>query len=307
MKQETPSIKSLRNFNLQQSAGFTFSASTILMVLVSIVFVIILGACGVVINPDDRPDWYLYVSFLLPQLVFVIVTLVMIFVAKTPIKEVTGKPHWKYFLIALVLQFGLISLSELNALFVDWLQTLGLEVPPVSIPSTQGWGIVGVMAVVAFLPAVLEEVIFRGFVLRGLKDFGLAASVLLCGALFSIYHQNPAQTIYQFCCGACFALIAFRSGSVFPTMVAHFINNAVIVLYYHFTGNETMPVPWPVTVIAAVCLALSVGYLIFLDKKKPSADIAQSQEPPQKDVKGFWLAAALGIVVCVVNWVSALL
>jgi membrane protease YdiL (CAAX protease family) len=132
----------------------------------------------------------------------------------------------------------------------------------------------------------------------------MVAAVLVCGALFSLYHQNPAQTIYQFCCGMVFALLALRSGSIFPAMLSHFINNAAIVLYYHFTGNDTMPLPWYVTVIAAVCLVGTLVYLLFFDKKKDKT-VAIKEE--KADVKGFVLFAVLGIVVCLVNWVSGLL
>ena len=54
-------------------------------------------------------------------------------------------------------------------------------------------GIVGALAVVAVLPAFLEESIFRGVMLEGMKALGTAAACLLGGLCFSLFHQNPEQ------------------------------------------------------------------------------------------------------------------
>ena len=47
---------------------------------------------------------------------------------------------------------------------------------------------------------LLEELFFRGILLRGMKKFGTVAAVFYGAALFSLYHQSPAQTAYQFIC-----------------------------------------------------------------------------------------------------------
>ena len=293
-------LRSIRSLTKQQSAGLAFSASSLFSLLFSFIFVVVLFASGVSVG-EEKPDWYLYLSFLLPQLAFLVVALGAFCLAKIPVREVTGKPSPKYFLVAILMQFGLLSLSQLNGWFVQLFEGMGYEPSPVLIPSTDGFGIVLVMLVVAFLPAVLEEIIFRGFILRGLKDFGLLFSVLVCGGLFSLYHQNPVQTAYQFCCGVAFALIAFRSGSIFPTMLSHFINNGAIVLVYHITGLEEFPMPWYVTVVAAICLIGSIVYLLAFDRKKEKE---AAIEKPSK--KGFFAYAAIGLAVCLINWISAL-
>ena len=149
----------------------------------------------------------------------------------------------------------------------------------------------------------MEELVFRGFLMRGLKDFGLVAAVLLCGGLFSLYHQNPVQTIYQFCCGVAFAVVAFRAGSILPTVLAHFINNAFIVLYYHFTGQDNFAMPLWLTIVTAVALVATLVYLFFFDKKE-----SENSERTEgtKDVKGFFLFVSLGMIVCAVNWLGML-
>lgn len=113
------------------------------------------------------------------------------------------------------------------------------------------------------LPACLEELFFRGIVFHGMKKFGNVAAVLASAGLFALYHQSPAQTIYQFICGACFALIALRSGSILPTVVSHFVNNALILILEACGVSgfsiETM-------IILGVLFAIWAIYLIFFDK-----------------------------------------
>lgn len=210
----------------------------------------------------------------------------------------------KYYLWAILLQIGLFSLSELNELFSSWLENFGYEPTPLTLPSLDGFGVIGVLFVVAVLPAIFEEIFFRGLLLDGCKVFGEIGAAFVCGSLFALYHQNPAQTAYQFCCGVAFALVAIRSGSVLPTILSHFLNNATIILLTKFMakfGIEGFSTPVFVAVlcVSAPCLILSLTYLIFLDKKNV-------REEKTGVKKQFLIGASVGVVVCAVVWISAL-
>lgn len=281
---------------VEKTAGLSFSAAVILPTLLALLFVIVGGAFGLFQEGYETADWYQYFNFLLPQIGYALVAALFFSLSRLPVKEITGNPSLKYFLIAALLQFGLFSLSELNALFLQFLENFGYENTPVQIPSLDGFGLLGVLFVVAALPAVFEEIVFRGIALRGLKPFGTALSVTLCGAMFAIFHQNPAQTVYQFCCGAAFALLALRSGSVFPTALAHFLNNAVVILFAKF-GSPVLPAPVSVAlfVLSLVSLVLTVGYLLFFDKK-------QKPERDKKRGLQFLLFASVGLLICLLSW-----
>ena len=152
--------------------------------------------------------------------------------------------------------------------------------------------------------------------------------------MFSLYHQNPAQTVYQFLCGACFALIVFRSGSIVPTVISHFLNNAVIVIFYA-CGISEYPGGVVFLCVSAVCFAGSLIYLLFVDKRiggkrkeerKRCDDGVQAngtneendrrkntllnvnaEEEKKADAKGFVLYALFGIAVCALSWISSLI
>lgn len=208
--------------------------------------------------------------------------------------------HLKYYLWAILLQIGLFSLSELNGLFLSWLEKFGYKPTPLTLPSLDGFGVIGVLFVVAVLPAIFEEIFFRGLLLDGCKKFGEIGAALVCGALFALYHQNPAQTAYQFCCGVAFALVAIRSGSVLPTILSHFLNNATIILLTKFgIDGFSTPVFVAILCVSVPCLILSLIYLIFLDKKKV-------REEKTGTKKQFLIGVSGGVAVCAIIWLFAL-
>jgi membrane protease YdiL (CAAX protease family) len=100
------------------------------------------------------------------------------------------------------------------------------------------WGrLITGMFTVALLPAVVEETVFRGFVLRGLSRAGKRRAVVLSAAAFCLMHMNPAQTAHQFLLGLALGTAAIETGSLLAPMIMHFLNNA-LVLILDFTGAD---------------------------------------------------------------------
>lgn len=286
----------------QSASGGAYTLAAVLPTVLSLLFLIVVTSLGLTKNKGyENKDWYLYASYLIAPLSFAIVA--VLFYKKTDAKpsETFSLGQGKYYLVALLLQFGLFSLSELNSLFLKGLNALfGYQNAPIALPNVMGWGIVGVILVVAVLPAIAEELFFRGILFRGLKEYGETFAVLVCGALFSLYHQNPAQTAYQFCCGAAFALVAIKSGSILPTILSHFVNNAAIILLFRFGLAEfSTAFKIPFLICSAACLIGSLLYLILFDKKP----VAQGDRPAKK---AFFLYAAAGMAIFAISWIVTL-
>lgn len=296
-------------------SGMVFSGAIVGMLLVTIAFSITLSVLSALLERPiegglDQTDAYKYLSYLLYQTVYIAVIAVFMKVYGEKPKQFGYRPaHWKYFLIALLLTFGLLfSLNYLNGWFVELLGLMGYTDPAAGsfeeavaqLPSLAGGGFVGVLVVVALLPAVLEETLFRGIILDGIKDIGTVAACLLGGLLFCVFHQNPSQTLYQFICGCAFTLLALRADSLLPAVLCHFLNNAVIVCNYKFAFLQNVPSSAAVAlyVISGVCLAGSLVYLIFFDKK--------TNRRKEGEIKPFFLAALVGFILCCVLWVYTL-
>jgi membrane protease YdiL (CAAX protease family) len=81
------------------------------------------------------------------------------------------------------------------------------------------------------LPALCEEVLFRGYVQTCLtRRVGGAAGVVVASAVFALFHLDPVHIVAVFPIGLWMGWITLRSGSLLPAMLAHFLNNLLSVL-----------------------------------------------------------------------------
>ncbi len=281
-------------------AGLCYSAAACAFFALSIVILF----CSLAVGEGETPQWYLYVSFSAAPVAFSLVAAWYFFYTGTPVKKFFKEQKCapKYYLIAFLLQIGLLSLGELNGAFLRFLERFGYEDSGIILPSTKGFGLVGVLLVVAVLPAALEELFFRGIFLREMKDFSLWGKVCLCGGLFALYHQNPAQTVYQLLCGLAFALIAARAGSFLPTVLSHFFNNAFIILLYALGITSYSQKAYGIGVtVCGLCLVGALVWLFF-DLRK-----TEKKKTEKGAYKQFFICALLGLAAFGFSWLATLL
>ena len=89
----------------------------------------------------------------------------------------------------------------------------------------------------AVVPAVFEEFFFRGVFFAGFKRSGGARKAILWSALFfGLFHMNLQQFLYAAFIGLVLAVMRELTGSMWPGMILHFVNNGLSVLDLHFPG-----------------------------------------------------------------------
>ncbi len=87
-----------------------------------------------------------------------------------------------------------------------------------------------VVFLMALVPAVCEELAFRGFIFGGLvRNDSKLRAVIVTALLFGISHGVLQQSIAASCMGVLLGWVALRTGSVLPGMLIHFTNNALSV------------------------------------------------------------------------------
>lgn len=99
------------------------------------------------------------------------------------------------------------------------------------------------LLIIGLLPAICEEIFFRGFIFsafskskNGVKSVKLA--IICSGVLFGIMHMDFIRIIPTSILGIIFAYSVYKSGSIFVSMLLHFLNNSVAVIVSHYaTGN----------------------------------------------------------------------
>ena len=88
------------------------------------------------------------------------------------------------------------------------------------------------LIMLAVTPAICEELIFRGYAQRQFERAGgPALAILLSGVLFGLYHLRLTQLLPLTAIGLYLAYLTWRTGSIWPAIVAHFVNNGVIVAF----------------------------------------------------------------------------
>ncbi|HLL23635.1 MAG TPA: CPBP family intramembrane glutamic endopeptidase, partial [Kofleriaceae bacterium] len=88
-----------------------------------------------------------------------------------------------------------------------------------------------VLLAVAVAPALCEEVLFRGVLVRGLATrLPRIAAIVLGAAVFSLYHMRVVQLVPTFTLGLVLGYLALRARSALPGVLAHFSNNAIALL-----------------------------------------------------------------------------
>jgi sodium transport system permease protein len=97
-------------------------------------------------------------------------------------------------------------------------------------PETLRRGLLGSLFLFALTPAVCEELFFRGLILRGLLTrVAPGAAIAITAAVFGLYHVDIYRLLPTTLLGGMLGFIAWRSGSLGPAILAHFVNNAVLV------------------------------------------------------------------------------
>ena len=86
------------------------------------------------------------------------------------------------------------------------------------------------LAMFAVLPAVCEEIVFRGVLARSIgQRTSLIAAAAISAAVFSAYHLSLVQALPTLTLGLVLAAIAVRADSIAPSIVAHALNNALVI------------------------------------------------------------------------------
>ena len=87
-----------------------------------------------------------------------------------------------------------------------------------------------VLLAIAVTPAIVEELVFRGYVQSQYESLGIKKAAIISGLFFGIIHMNMQQFFYAFILGIVFSYIVYYTKSIISGILAHFVINASQVL-----------------------------------------------------------------------------
>lgn len=101
------------------------------------------------------------------------------------------------------------------------------------------------IAVMAALPAVCEELAFRGFILSGFEGRErFWRGIFVSSAFFALTHSVLQQSLLAFPLGIVIAYLALRTGSLWPGVAFHFVHNALLVGAMQLRSIDLTAHPW---------------------------------------------------------------
>jgi membrane protease YdiL (CAAX protease family) len=211
---------------------------------------------------------------------------------------------WYFSLLALALSAAMFfGVGFVNDTLVRAFEKLGVRLGGVDIPLDNFGQYVLFSVVLALLPAVFEEVFFRGLIIKcleGVKPLYTVIAVALC---FSLYHCSAAQLVYQLIYGALLTLLALTAKSSIPSMIAHFINNFAVITLEYFNVSVNL-YNLAGIILGSLSLGAITALLILLLKN--GQKIVKKDGDTNK-ISSFYIFASLGIFTCLLMMVGSII
>ena len=131
--------------------------------------------------------------------------------------------------VLIAIAFLFVALASAYFGVIEW---LGVPVSSATATYTRaGWPLWTMFLLICVMPAVFEELAFRGVIQSSLERMLNARDGwLIQAALFSVLHLSPLMFPSHFLMGLCFGYMRRRSRSIYPGMLLHACWNALVVL-----------------------------------------------------------------------------
>ncbi len=176
-----------------------------------------------------------------------------------------GLPYWSWLVLMLGTPIVGVLSSHLLSLMVDEMSDQLKLVEAMMRAHVENFP-VGLIVIVAVVPGIVEELLFRGYLQsRLLRRWPPLLAVGASALIFSAAHLDPIHVLGVIPLGVWLGTIAWRAGSVWPAMFCHAVNNAVAVAAAAVQDHSTLELTWDpfsVTLLAvggpAFLLALGI-------------------------------------------------
>ncbi len=153
-------------------------------------------------------------------------------------------PRFSHYVALTIL--GLCAVLLADILTWAWSGLLGgagsaLPTPDILPSARNGYDFALLLFIIAVLPAISEEYLFRGILLSAYRPMGEGAAIFLSGVLFAAMHgilvALPAHLLLGLLLGYC----VMKTGSLHAGIYLHFLYNGIVVSQdffsrFHFTG-----------------------------------------------------------------------
>ena len=176
----------------------------------------------------------IYLSYLFPQIAYIVATVVYVKARKVAF---FGNEIFSYrvnplgILLTLPILVGVFCQDLIIAQAFSWLVELTGVTPSIVMPTMNNAGeIILAIVFLCVLPAIGEEILYRGVFLHSMKNYGATFAVVTSGIIFALTHFNVAQLVHQCILGIVLSYMTLVSGRLIYAIALHFVNNVVAII-----------------------------------------------------------------------------
>lgn len=196
-------------------------------------------------------------------------------------------------LLALILFLGSMLLSMLS-------KRIGLSASAEAVRIPDGAIGAGALLILTLVPAVCEELLFRGTVMPMFESCGTTPAIIGTSLLFAFAHMQIEHFLEYFFCSVVLCFAVYVSRSLFSSILLHFLYNIASVLLSGYISGiaehlESFALLFIVMLFAVwilVLFALGSGQRVFRIYAVRGAD---SSYTPQKMTHAERLRASAGV------------
>ncbi len=247
-----------------KDGGIAFSAMICLYI-----FITFIGQALLSVIVKSQSTANIAISSLFSPLAMLAVIVYYRVLKRGGLTELTGIKKFKIISLApsILLAIGMLfGLGFVNGLFVNLLESVKLNINVLVLPFNSVGDLIIFLVVLALIPAIVEEIFFRGLLLNALKNSKSLVAIICISICFALYHCSASQLVYQIIYGAGLTMLALYTKSTVPGMIVHFINNAVVILLEYFNAQINLMNIFGI-IGGIICLAVFVFIVVKKLKK----------------------------------------
>ena len=159
----------------------------------------------------------------------------------------------------------------------------------------------------ALLAPIAEELLFRGYILRGLRPFGKRFAIFGSAFLFGLFHGNLLQTPYAFFVGLVLGYVTVEY-SIGWSIVLHLFNNLVLAdLFTRLTAGLS-DMAYNIVNLAVFGGFFLIGTGILIKNRRDIREYNRGAWMDRRCLKCFFLNSGILVltVIMVVNMITML-
>lgn len=226
--------------------------------------------------------------------------MVFLWKKKAFFKNVLYAPHKKMtpgaLLFLISLMFIAQAVSDLFSRGLDWLLHFAGASATSALEEMQSTTSVTMLLYICIGAPFIEEVLFRGGVMRSFQNFGRRFAIIGAAVLFALMHGNLIQIPFAFLAGLVLGYAAMEYG-IWWSILLHFFNNAIIAEGLSWALNK-LPESTAIWVSNLLIYGIAVvGVVLCIVLRKRISAYLHSEKLRKGTFKGYFTSPVLIVMI----------